>query len=157
MKKSNLIIFLLFDVALLLICACSSSNKVVKNVRTLSLTNKYVALSPDSVSVTNVPESFSEGGFTSWYCRDSYTRNIIFEFGFLTYHGTNIGFVLYDGTDNGAFTIYYRNGLDHRWDWDQFSFVITPEGEGIYYDFHNVPIGEKTTAKQVYNVIKRKK
>lgn len=157
MGKNYCIKFLVFCTLTLFICACGSSNKVVvKNNRTLLLTNKYLEESPDKITTTTVPESITDNGFTSWYCRDKYTGNIIFEFGYFTHNSVELGFVLYDGTDKGAFVLYYRNGLDHRWDWDKFSFVITPEGEGLYYDFHSVPYGEKTTPKQIYEVIKRK-
>ena len=38
-------------------------------------------------------------------------------------------------------TKYYLDGIDHRWDWDNYSFVIEPDGDAAYYVFSD----EETT------------
>ena len=68
------------------------------------------------------------------------------------------GFVLYDGGYSGELATYHRTGLEHRWDWGRatnYSFVIKPDGTGLYYDFSTVPEGESTTAREVYKCYKR--
>lgn len=32
-------------------------------------------------------------------------------------------------------TSYSVNGFIRRWDWDEYSFLIEPDGDGAYYDF----------------------
>ena len=69
------------------------------------------------------------------------------------------GFILYDGGFSGEHTMYQRTGLEHRWSWStdggSYSFIIKPDGTGLYYDFSNIPDGETTTAKEVYRCSKR--
>ena len=80
------------------------------------------------------------------------------EFGYFCLDGTTYGFVLYDGGDEGEITHYSRQGLDRRWDWGengQYSFVITPDGNGRYYDFTNVPAGESTKPAGIYKAYKK--
>ena len=81
------------------------------------------------------------GKFTIWVCFDYVDRRgILVELG--TFSGerfSGYGFVLYDGTDEGASTSYQRRGLNHRWDWGpngtEFAFVLEPDGTGLFYDF----------------------
>ena len=63
------------------------------------------------------------------------------------------GFIIYDGTDEGDAAFYHRRGLNHRWDWGeerQYSFVIKPNGIGLFYDFSTVENGMKSKADGVY-------
>lgn len=69
------------------------------------------------------------------------------------------GFVLYDGTNTGDVTFYSRQGLNHRWDWRgdtgedsglPYSFVIKPDGTGLFYDFTGTEDGESIEANDVY-------
>jgi len=152
----NQILNVLIVILTLFFYSCSSTTKIENNRRTLYLSNKYVTPYLDSISVTRVTEFMTDNGFHSWYCQDDYERKPTFEFGYFTSNGVDIGFILYDGTNTGAFVVYYRNGLDHRWDWDSFSFLITPDGEGRYYDFSNVPRGESTSPKRIYDAYPRK-
>lgn len=39
-----------------------------------------------------------------------------------------------DGTQIDAY--YYLNGLNHRWDFGEQSFIIKQNGRGYYYDFN---------------------
>ncbi len=101
------------------------------------------------------------GGIESWQCTDNeYTSKVLMELGFFKDPSySDIGFILYDGTNTGDETDYRRNGLDHRWNWgvneSNFSFVIQTDGTGLYYDFTGVPTGEKISAKDVYHCRKR--
>ena len=114
----------------------------------------------------------------SWKCRDySYGGSTLVEVGRASppddYKNTNeykeiedskkeeldkffsmIGFVLYDGTNTGDITLYNRDGLSHRWDWGagerSYSFVIKPDGTGLFYDFSTAENGMKSKADDIY-------
>ncbi len=68
------------------------------------------------------------------------------------------GFVLYEGGDVGDFALYERRGLNHRWDWGPdsvYSFIIKPNGIGLFYDFSNSKNGVKEKADDVYKCVRR--
>jgi hypothetical protein len=48
---------------------------------------------------------------------------------------------------------------NYRWDWGpnktDYSFVIKPDGVGLYYDFSYVQKGESIKARDVYKCYKR--
>ena len=100
------------------------------------------------------------GGFTSWYCLDFVyeEKGILLELGYFNDSElAGMGFILYDGGYTGELTSYQRNGTDHRWDWGadlQYSFIIKPDGTGLYYDFTNAK-GESIKARGVYKCYKR--
>jgi len=54
---------------------------------------------------------------------------------------TRTGFFLLAGDKTTTRAHYFRDGLDHRWNWlgadvrFKYSFIITPDGTGLYYDF----------------------
>lgn len=100
-------------------------------------------------------------GFISWYCQD-YTNEgpVLVEVGY--YGDPNLegsGFILYDGGYTGESTYYRREGLERRWDWgpngSDYTFVIVPDGTGLYYDFTTVKPGESTKAREVYKCHQR--
>ncbi|PML94458.1 hypothetical protein [Vibrio breoganii] len=105
----------------------------------------------DGVEIT---EDFS-GQFVSWKCRDFvYDTDTLVEVGYLSEQLT-AGFVLYDGGDSGELTYYERKGINHRWNWGgdngiHYSFVIKPDGTGLFYDFSNTKPGEVIKAGQVF-------
>ena len=119
------------------------------------------------------------GRFKSWYCKD-FTNGgpILVEVGIIEFPDSLIsmlsespelsilspllefaGFVLYDGGHSGDLAIYERTGLENRWDWGpngtDYSFVIRPDGTGLYYDFSTVPKGESTKARAFYKCYTR--
>ena len=47
-------------------------------------------------------------------------------------------------------TTYYVSGLDDRWDWDSYSIVVSPNGNGYYYNWSLGKPGETLTAKPEY-------
>ena len=64
-----------------------------------------------------------------------------------------VGFVLYDGSNSGDITTYERRGLNQRWDWGSngsYSFIIKPDGTGLFYDFSSTKEGEKIKANEIY-------
>ncbi len=67
---------------------------------------------------------------------------------------SSIGFVLYDGTDIGDLTLYNREGLSHRWDWEgergNYSVVIKSDGTGLYYDFSTAENGVKQKSDDIF-------
>lgn len=116
--------------------------------------------------------------FLSWRCRDySYGGKTLVEVGRALmpndYKNTNeynelndakkqeldkflkmIGFVLYDGSNTGDITFYNRDGLSHRWDWgvdeNSYTFVIKPDGTGLFYDFSTAENGIKNKADEIF-------
>lgn len=99
------------------------------------------------------------GGFISWYCVDYVDEGpILLEVGFFGDEKKKIqGFILFDGGYSGKLTSYRRDGLDHRWDWSNgnYTFVIQPDGTGLYYDFSSVKPGTSMKARSVYKAYKR--
>lgn len=115
------------------------------------------------LSEQQISEDMTDEGFTSWHCLDySGVKNVGLEFGYYSIDGYVSGFLLYDGNDKGIRTFYRRVGLEHHWDWigpygGSYSFVISPEERGYYYDFTDVPYGERIKPRDVYNVRKVRK
>ena len=101
----------------------------------------------------------TDSGFTSWECQDFFSGGkTLAEFGYFSINGTTFGFVLYNGGNEGEATSYKRTGLNLQWNWGengQYSFVITPDGNGRYYDFTNVPAGESTKPAGIYKAYKK--
>ena len=99
--------------------------------------------------------------FKSWYCKDYVNGGkILVEVGFFgDPYLEGIGFILYEGGYYGEITNYHRTGIEHRWDWgphdNDYTFLIKPDGTGLYYDFSTVAPGEKTKAKDVYKCHQR--
>lgn len=58
--------------------------------------------------------------------------------------------------DSTVFTSYNRKGFNHRWDWEEYSFIIKPDGVGLYYDFNFVSEDKTTKPSQVYRCDKKK-
>lgn len=89
------------------------------------------------------------GGVERWYAVDKYNYDSLvdevrFQVGYFLQNG--IGFVLYGNGTVGEEAYFSRQGLDLRWDWGThyrtdgqsefiYSFVIEPDGTGLYYDF----------------------
>ena len=114
---------------------------------------RSIILDSDTISENNV------GGFVSWRCydfSDYYKERLLLEVG--TFGDTKLeglGYILYDGGYMGTSTDYRRTGLIHRWNWgasyvDNYSFVIKPDGTGLYYDFSNAEFGESRKASGVF-------
>ena len=96
------------------------------------------------------------GKFITWRCNDFVNggRTLV-EVGYLPKLNIfDLGFVLFDGGNTGAKTQYHRQGINHRWDWGpnktDYSFVIKPDGTGLFYDFSSVPKGAAKKANDVY-------
>ncbi len=113
------------------------------------------------LSEQQISEDMTDEGFTSWHCVDFvYGKKLGLEFGYYSIDGDVFGFVLYDNKDVGEWATYSKRGLEHRWAWTgsyggSYSFIISPEGYGRYYDFTNVPEGESIKPRDVYKVRKR--
>jgi len=100
------------------------------------------------------------GAFTSWVCRDYFQRgNVVVEVGHFSHPKlSDLGFVLYDGGNSGELTSYQREGLLHRWDWGRndsrdvyvYSFLMKPDGTGLYYDFSSATAGHKDKADDIF-------
>jgi hypothetical protein len=110
-------------------------------------------------------QTFSEeqfGKFVSWRCGDFHDYNrlgdTLVEVGsFANSEIKGMGFVLYDNSYSGVPALYQRKGLNLRWSWGEsgssYSFVIKPDGTGLYYDFSNTEEGELISANEVYKCI----
>jgi len=128
------------------------------------------ALQPASKLSTTTPRVFSlndrevseadTGGVTSWVCRNYIEGGkIVVEVGYFNDPQLNsVGFVLYDGKNSGVLASYGRAGLLHRWDWEwndnrnayTYSFLIRPDGTGLYYDFSTATDGHKDKADDIF-------
>ena len=153
MKK---IFVFLFNVLLFIsIISCTTIPALLPPPSETESVPKTIILDGESISEEEV------GGFISWYCQDSiYEGPILVEVG---YYGDpnleGLGFILYDGGYTGVSAYYRRAGLERRWDWGpndfDYTFVIKPDGTGLYYDFTTVKPGESTKAKEVYKCHQR--
>jgi hypothetical protein len=102
------------------------------------------------------------GKFICWECCD-YIENdgkTIVEVGTFTNpiaKSLRMGFILYDGTNGGNITHFQRKGIDLRWDWigngSDYSFIIKPDGVGLYYNFNGAK--SKPKADQVFRCRKK--
>ena len=103
---------------------------------------RLLSLNGYTISETNF------GGIERWYAVDKYNYDSLvdevrFQVGY--FRENNIGFVLYGNGTTGEEAYFSRQGLDLRWDWGsyyrdgssryRYSFVIEPDGTGLYYDF----------------------
>lgn len=112
---------------------------------------------PRSINLSGKTYSEAElGKFVSWRCKDFIRpSDTLVEVGVFTKDELAAsGFILYDGGDSGVLAHYQRQGLNRRWNWvsggSNFSFIVKPDGTGLYYDFSSVPLGETTKARDVY-------
>ena len=163
-KNIYIIFFLLISVFLFSSCMSDSfkenSSLAFSEIPVTGLKTIHL-LSGDKI--LDISKDYTASGFTSWWCDDfSHAGKILVEVGFFTFRDSDTvhGFILYDGTTEGEVAIYSRQGLEHRWDWGtegQYSFVINPNGNGLYYDFTGVPEGEGVKPKSIYKAHKRNK
>ena len=116
---------------------------------------------PRVVTLNGTPYNEEKAGkLTSWVCRDFINEGkILVEVGTFSAPELNdVGFVIYDGGDSGEATHYERKGINLRWDWGtkgpDFSFVLKPDGTGLFYDFSNAR-GETIKANQVFKCRQR--
>lgn len=132
MKK--LYILIVCFIISVIIAACTSMPTTSKD-RELSL-NGY-----------SISES-AFGGVERWYAVDKYNYDdlideVRFQVGY--FKNNSIGFILYGNGIVGEEAYFSRQGLNLRWDWGnyerngeskfRYSFVIEPDGTGLYYDF----------------------
>ncbi|MEW5894315.1 MAG: hypothetical protein AB1650_00915 [Candidatus Omnitrophota bacterium] len=102
----------------------------------------------------------TSGKFICWECRDFIDDGrILVEVGiFSDPKLKDVGFVLFDGSNSGNITYYQRRGINHRWDWgpdwNDFSFIIEPDGTGLFYDFSNAK-SKSIKANQVFKCWQR--
>ena len=104
--------------------------------------DRQLSLSEYTVSETDF------GGVELWYAVDKYNYDSLvdevrFQVGY--FKENSIGFVLYGNGTVGEEACFSRQGLDLRWDWGsyyrdgdsryRYTFVIEPDGTGLYYDF----------------------
>lgn len=118
MKKIVLLFLTLTTAIVLSSCAMAGTSRE----RTLLLGGR-------SVSETEF------GGVVRWYAVDKYgnDNSVRFQVGYFIEN--EIGFVLFDGGTRGELASFYRQGLNLRWDWDEYAIVIKPDGTALYYDF----------------------
>lgn len=102
--------------------------------------DRQLNLSGYSVSETDF------GGVERWFAVDKYNYDsfideVRLQVGY--FNQNSIGFILYGNGTVGEEAYYHRDGLNLRWDWGsdgygtsyKYSFVIEPDGTGLYYDF----------------------
>lgn len=144
--KSKYNCIILYCIILILFSSCT----------TTSLSNNPSTPRTLALGEIIISEDETDDGFTSWCCVDpyAYRRKTLVEVGTFTKNGTIYGFILYDGGDEGELTHFSREGLEYRWDWDDYTLVIQPDGTALYYDFTNVPYGESTKPRLIFDAYK---
>lgn len=98
-----------------------------------------------SIGEYSIPET-AFGGVERWYAVDKYNYDSLvdevrFQVGYFIEN--KIGFVLYGNGTMGVEAYFSRDGLNLRWDWGsdgygssfKYSFIIEPDGTGLYYEF----------------------
>lgn len=93
-------------------------------------------------------------GSETWNCTQSeYTEDVLLT---ATIHDSKTtGQIEVAGTTHTA--RYLVEGFDRRWDFGlndgsyTYAFVISPDGDGLYYDFSKTISGEPTSAKGIYH------
>ena len=144
---------LIIGVALITSVVSCSTTQSLNNPPSASISGpRTIVIGGDSITEQE------SGGFETWICWDYFNGGpVVVEVG---YFGEleEIGFVLYEGGYSGEPTLHQRTGLEHRWDWGyeaNYSFIVKPDGTGLYYDFSLVPDGATTKAKDLYKCKKR--
>lgn len=142
---------------------------MIVNLYACSIAPKKEAVRTLTIGDNKLQES-KPGEFTSWRCSDYYDGGkTLVEVGEIPsdylkrMSGDSkemnvfikmVGFVLYDGSNAGDITLYQRRGINHRWDWNldggSYSFIIEPDGKGLFYDFSTAKDGEKVKADNIY-------
>lgn len=149
-NMTRLILKLFIITFLLALYSCGSM------LNSTNSTGRTLILDGIAVADSNV------NGFTNWYCKDFvYEGPTLFEIGhFNDPQLENSGYIIYEKGNVGTLTKYSRTGLEQRWDWvsngEGYSFILKPDGTGLYYDFTSVPEGESTKASDVYKCYTRK-
>lgn len=143
MKNLFRLSFLIFS-----LCGCASLSSLVSQ-------------EPRSITLGNtVYNEETSGKFICWSCRDFVDEGkVLVEVGiFSDPKLKGAGFILYDGSDSGNAANYQRKGINHRWDWgpneNDFSFIIEPDGTGLFYDFSNAK-SKSIKANQVFKCRQR--
>lgn len=135
--------------------SCNSPQSASRPESTIPFDPRSIVLNDKTVSEKDV------GRFTSWYCYDYVNDDkVLLEVGFFSNKKLKkVGFILFDGGNSGETTRYQRTGLEHRWDWGpsgaDYSFIIQPNGTGLYYDFTTSSDGKKSKADGVYKCYQR--
>jgi hypothetical protein len=150
----------------LCIAACASSPP--KTAAPPQATEQQPTSSPPTTETAPAPRVISVNGreireadageFTSWACQDYVQRgNVVVEVGHFNHPKLEgLGFVLFDGGNSGELTSYERAGLLHRWDWGWnenryvYSFLMKPDGTGLYYDFSSASGSHKEKADDIF-------
>ena len=133
MKVLNLKCFVVALLAIMLSSYASPKNK--------STSTKYINDAPRNrhLTISGVKVSESDfGGVERWYMVDMYNygkdaHKVRFQVGY--FKKNKIGFILYEGGREGEIAQYSRRGLDLRWDWEDYTILIKPDGTCLYYDF----------------------
>ena len=109
---------------------------IVLGLASCAMVNPYPRDRILTLSGTKVSET-EFGGVERWYAVDKYNSSgnggVRFQVGYFKENG--IGFVLYEDGTIGEEAVFYRQGLNLRWDWKNYAIVIKPDGTGLYYDF----------------------
>ena len=88
--------------------------------------------------------SWADELLESWRCFDRFEFNKTeLLLTLVRYQGElgEYGVVTLPGVEPIA-TFFRINGLERRWDWDQYAVVVNPNGDRSYYDFRTTLAGE---------------
>lgn len=90
--------------------------------------------------------------FVTWKCKDFvFGWKVKYEVGvFENLENSQIGFILFDGTDTGDLANYCHQGNLRHWGWENASAILEPDNTLLYYDLTDAEDGETKQASKVY-------
>jgi hypothetical protein len=85
-----------------------------------------------------------------WDCFDIFDDNYLLSVGYIPDISDSRGVLFLKDAESPIDTTHTLEGVQHRWDWDDYSIIIHASGTGMFYDFSGAKSGETRTASEVY-------
>ena len=85
-----------------------------------------------------------------WDCFDIFDDNYLLSVGYIPDISDSRGVLFLKDAESPIDTTHTLEGVQHRWDWDDYSIIIHASGTGMFYDFSGAKSGETRTAREVY-------
>ena len=85
-----------------------------------------------------------------WDCFDIFDDYYLLSVGYIPDISDSRGVLFLKDAKEPIDTVHALIGVQHRWDWDDYSIIIQASGTGMFYDFSGAKSGETRTASEVY-------